>query len=294
MIIPARYFDGAIHVPGDVTFPVTDDVKDQAVAPDLTNAVCTTDNELVCVDRSGEVLWRHALGTFQEKVLSARAGCVFSLDGTVVWLLRPDAMGLWNDSRDTWHVLDSATGAVLASAELGTAAHGGEHHLHPNGVDVVVDVGEGQDGVHTFRGKFTGDALEVIKYPWEDRMFTGFAPDGRQFMTICHGQWDIAFHTYPDGEKIRSVSVTDLGYDEDVWLEWAGGYLDADTAFMVAAGEGFDDDDEEWSRHHLIDVRTGAHLGTFDPRTDDPYGVIPTGGGVWLTFEDGRFQHHMP
>jgi hypothetical protein len=55
------------------------------------------------------------------------------------------------------------------------------------------------------------------------------------------------------------VSVTDLGYDEDAWLEWAGGYLDADTAFVVAGGE---NDDQEWFRHHLIDVRTGTHLGT--------------------------------
>jgi hypothetical protein len=81
------------------------------------------------------------------------------------------------------------------------------------------------------------------------------------------------------------VSVTDLEYDEDAWPEWAGGYLDADTAFVVAGGEG---DDEEWFRHHLIDVRTGAHLGTFDA-----YGVIPAGSGAWLTFNDGVFRHHV-
>jgi hypothetical protein len=53
MITPARHSDGAIHAPGDVTFPVADAPREQAVAPDLTSAVYTTDNELVCVDRAG-------------------------------------------------------------------------------------------------------------------------------------------------------------------------------------------------------------------------------------------------
>ncbi|WP_090045400.1 hypothetical protein [Lentzea fradiae] len=270
---------------------MTDTVKDQAVAPDLTKAVYTTDNELVCVDPAGEVLWRHALGAVQEEVLSARAGCAFSLDGTTVWLFRPDAMGRWNDSQDTWHVLDAATGEVLASAELGTVGHGGEHYLHPGGTDVLVGVGEGQDGSLVFRGRFDGSALEVAPYPWKDRVFVAFAVDGRQFMSVDHGREDVAFHTYPDGDVVHRITVADLEYDEDVSFEWTGGYLDADTAFVVAAGE---KDDEEWARHHLIDVRTGAERGTFDPRTDDPYGVIATGGGVWLTFDDGVFRHHLP
>ncbi len=60
-------------------------------------------------------------------------------------------------------------------------------------------------------------------------------------------------------------------------MEWTG-------------GEG---DDEEWFGHHLIDVRTGAHLGTFDAHTEDAYGVIPAGGGAWLTFNDGVLRHHV-
>ncbi|MGI5504512.1 hypothetical protein [Lentzea sp. CA-135723] len=42
----------------------------------------------------------------------------------------------------------------------------------------------------------------------------------------------------------------------------------------------------------LIDVRTGAHLGTFDAHTPDAYGVIPAGEGAWLTFDDGVFHRH--
>ncbi|MEU0884333.1 hypothetical protein ABZ345_37560 [Lentzea sp. NPDC005914] len=290
MIAPARYSDGAIHAPGDVTFPVAVVPREQAVAPGLTSAVYTTDNELVCVDRAGVVRWRHAFGAFQEKVRNVRAGCAFSLDGKAVWLFRPDAMGHWNDGNDTWHVLDAATGAVLASADLGTVGHGGNQHVHPGGTDVLVDVGEGQDGSFLFRGRLNDNTLEVLAYPWDDRVLVAFAADGHHFMTVHHEQNDVAFHTYPDGEVVIRVSVTDLGYDEDAWLEWTGGYLDADTAFVVAGGE---DDDEQWFRHHLIDVRTGAHLGTFDAHTENAYGVIPAGGGAWLTFNDGVFRHHV-
>ncbi|MFD4676342.1 hypothetical protein ACFWNN_41935 [Lentzea sp. NPDC058450] len=289
MIIPARYSDGAVRTPGGVTFPVPVEPREEAVAPDLTCAVYTTDNELVCVGRAGDVRWRHAFGAFQEKVLGVRAGCAFSLDGKTVWLFRPDAMGNWNDSQDTWHVLDAATGTVLASAELETVGHGGAHHVHPNGTDVLIDVGEGQDGVLLFRGRLDGTALEVVPYPWADRVLVGIAADGRHFLTIGHEQDTAEFHSYPDGEVVHQVSLADLGYEEDAWLEWTGGYLDADTAFVVVGGE---HDDEEWFRHHLIDVRTGAHLGTFDAHTPNAYGVIPAGDGGWLTFDDGVFHRH--
>ncbi|MBM7857508.1 hypothetical protein [Lentzea nigeriaca] len=289
MITPARYSDGAIHAPGDVTFPVAAKPRDQAVAPDLTRAVYTTDNELVCVDRIGVVRWRHAFGVFRTKVRIVRAGCVFSLDGKTVWLFQPDATGHWNDGSDTWHVLDAATGVVLASADLGTAGQGNQH-VHPGGTDVLVDVGEGQDGSFLFRGRLNNNTLEVVPYPWENRVLVAFATDGHHFMTVHHEQHDVAFHTYPDGEVVMRVTVTDLGYDENARLEWTGGYLDADTAFVVAGVEG---DDEEWFRHHLIDVRTGAHLGPFDAHTDDAYGVIPAGGGAWLTFDDGVFRLHV-
>ncbi|MFD4640484.1 hypothetical protein ACFWN2_24425 [Lentzea sp. NPDC058436] len=290
MTTPARYHDGAVHAPGGVTFPVAAEPGEEAVAPDLTSAVCTTDNELVCVDRAGAVRWRHAFGEFREKTYNVRAGCAFSLDGKAVWFFRPDSMGEWNDGDDTWHVLDAATGSVLASADLGTSGHGGVQHVHPNGTDVLIDVGEGQDGSFLFRGSFDGIGLEVVPYPWDDRVLVAFSPGGHHFMTVHQEQDDVAFHAYPDGEVVLRVPVTDLGYDGDVYLEWAGGYLDAGTAFVVVGGS---DGDEPWSRHHLLDVRTGARLGTFDAHTDNPYGVIAARDGAWLTFDDGVFRRHV-
>ncbi|WP_394618621.1 hypothetical protein JNUCC0626_05835 [Lentzea sp. JNUCC 0626] len=289
MITPTAYHDGAIRTPGGASFPVADQPRNRAVSPDLTQAVYATDNELVCIDQAGVVRWRYAFGMFQEKVLGAWAGCEFSLDGATVWLFRPDAMGHWNDCQDTWLVLDAATGTLLAGAELGTVGHAGVQHPHPNGTDVLVDVGEGQDGLFLFRGRLTGDTLEVVPYPWNDRALLDFSPDGHHFMTVDHQQEDVAFHTYPGGEVVHRVSVVDLGFERDAaWLAFTGGYLDADTAFAATT-----DEDEEQVRHHLIDVHTGTHLGTFDAHTGgDAYGAIPVGGGAWLTIEDGVFHRH--
>ncbi|MEH0587592.1 hypothetical protein QA942_27325 [Streptomyces sp. B21-106] len=57
-----------------------------------------------------------------------------------------------------------------------------------------------------------------------------------------------------------TLPVEAFGYDpEETFVEWSGGYLTPDLAVVTLGGEG--QDEEEWFRYHLIDVRTGTLSG---------------------------------
>ncbi|MER5266021.1 hypothetical protein ABTZ99_28435 [Actinosynnema sp. NPDC002837] len=299
--VVTRFLDGAIHAFDFPDGAVADSVAvfelptgvepdGHDVAPDLGRAVYATGDEVVCVDRAGKALWRWGFGPGSARRAASAANCRFSADGTEVWLYLPDAMA--GRGPDRWVVLSAATGDLTAAAELACAGHGGSQFAHPDGVHVLLDVGEGQDGSQVYRGRLVPDGLDVAAYPWSDRSLVDLAPDGGHFMTVHHEQEDVAFHTHPDGEVVVRVPVESFGHDpEEVYVEWAGGYLDADTAIVVLGGE--TEDEEEWHRHHLVDVRTGEVRGTLDTPSRDAYDVEPRGDGSWLsTDDDGRPRRH--
>ncbi|WP_319460876.1 hypothetical protein [Micromonospora sp. RTP1Z1] len=275
-------------------FPIVEavEVESHAVAPNLRRAVYATADEVVCVDRESKTLWRLGFGPGAEVPYNAAASCEFSLDGTVVWVYRPDAMSGRGDGLDRWLAVDTETGGVVAHVELDCAGHGGHQFAHPDGAHMLLDVGEGQDGSRVYRGRLDRDVIDLTAYPWIDRSLVSLAPDGHQFMTVHHDQEDIAFHAYPNGEVLIRIPVESFGYDPDeAYVEWTGGYLDSETAVVTIAGE--TEDEQEWYRHHLIDVRTGQVHGTLDTQTRDAYDLEPLGDGSWLsTDHDDRLWRH--
>ncbi|MFD7262326.1 hypothetical protein [Streptomyces sp. NPDC059874] len=89
------------------------------------------------------------------------------------------------------------------------------------------------------------------------RCLIDLAPGGEQFMTVDHGQADVAFHHHPSGDVLFTLRVEAFGYDpEGTFVEWGGGHLTPDTAVVTLGSES--EDGEEWFRYHLIDVRTGT------------------------------------
>ncbi|MGM1058695.1 hypothetical protein [Saccharothrix sp. Mg75] len=294
--VVTRHVDGSVHAltlpDGPVAvFPLPGGVEPagHSAAPDLGRLAYTVDDALVCLDADGRELWRVDFGPAGTKRFAARPDCAFSLDGGVVWLYRPDAMSKRGDT-DRWVVVDAATGAVLAEADLGSEGHGGSHFPHPDGVHVLLDVGEGQDGARVYRGRFEGGAVELDPYPWADRCLVDLAPGGDGFMTVDHEQGDVAFHAYPGGEVLARTTAepfrTGPGH---VCFEYAGGYLDDGTALVAVIVYDEDTDDEEFA-HHLVDVRTGEARGRLETGARDAGDVRPVGGGSWLTTDDdGRF-----
>ncbi|MEU0564833.1 hypothetical protein ABZ297_05450 [Nonomuraea sp. NPDC005983] len=304
--VMTRFTDGLVHAydfsssPVEsaaapvAVFPIVEavELESHAVAPNLRRAVYATADEMVCLDREGKALWRLGFGPGAEEPYNAVASCEFSLDGTVVWVYRPDAMSGRGDGLDHWLAVDAETGDVVAQAELDCAGHGGHQFVHPDGAHMLLDVGEGQDGSRVYRGRLDQDVIDLTAYPWTDRSLVSLAPDGHHFMTVHHDQEDVAFHAYPDGEVMIRIPVESFGYDPDeAYVEWTGGYLDADNAIVTIGGE--TEDEQEWYRHHLVDVRTGQVHGTLDAQSRHAYDVKPLGDGSWLTTDhDDRLWRH--
>lgn len=259
-----------------------DEVVAAAIRPDLERVVYTTLHGVVCLTRADDLVWAANFEPHSDRPHGHRPGCALSTDGRTVWVYRPDAMAGRGDG-DQWVVHDADSGAVLARRDLETVGHGAGHHVHPVDGSIYLNIGEGQDGSVILRGTAGADGeAEFVTYPWWDRCLIDLAPDGQQFMTVDHGQADVAFHHHPSGDVLFTLPVEAFGYDpEETFVEWSGGYLTPELAVATLGGEG--QDEEEWFRHHLIDVRTGTLSGEIAVETANPYELVPLGDGSWLT-----------
>ncbi|WP_404962137.1 hypothetical protein [Streptomyces sp. 147326] len=290
-----RHHDGRIHAyvvdsgafgvlePAAVFRPQDgDEVVASVVRPDLERVVYTTLNGVTCLTRAGDLVWASAFEPHSDVPHGHQPGCALSLDGRTVWVYRPDAMAR-RGGGDQWVVYDADTGAVLARRELETVGHGAIHLVHPVDGSIYLDIGEGQDGSVILRGTAGADGEpEFVTYPWWDRCLIDLAPGGEQFMTVDHGQGDVAFHRHPSGDVLFTLPVEAFGYDpEGTFVEWSGGYLTPDTAVVTLGGER--EDEEEWFRHHLVDVSTGTVIGEIAGEATHPYELEPLGDGSWLT-----------
>jgi hypothetical protein len=263
-----------------------DEIHDHAVMTDLRCALYATKHEVVCVARDGAELWRYEFLPRSTEKYGHWPSCDFSLDESLVWVYRADAMAR-RGGADRWVVLDAGSGSVVAEAELETSGHGATVLRHPTDDHFLLSVGEGQDGCVVFRGALSDGEIVLDRYPWIDRCPIDFSPDGRRFMSVDHGQADVRFHDYPSGDVALSLPVEVFGHaQEDAFLEWSGGYLDADSAIVTVGGE--TEDEREWHRHYLVDLRTGGVRDTFDARSRNAYDFEPLGDGSWLTSTPDR------
>ncbi|MFD5657764.1 hypothetical protein [Streptomyces hirsutus] len=268
--------------PAMVCRPSTeDDIVDHAVPADLQRIYCTTLNAVVCMTADGAEVWRSDFEPRSDQQRGHRPSCVLSSDGLVLWVYRPDVMA-GRDRPDQWVALDAGTGAIIAQTDLRTVGHGGQQLLHRTSDQILLDVGEGQDGSVIHRASLAEGRVNLIRYPWSDRCLIDLSPDERQFMTVHHEQGDVSLHAYPDGEVTFALSVDAFGHDPDeTYVEWSGGYLSTDTLIVTLAGE--TEDEQEWFRHYRVDVRSGQVRAEFDAHAENPYDILPLGDGSWLT-----------
>ncbi|GHA81263.1 hypothetical protein ACIQRS_24070 [Streptomyces termitum] len=262
-----------------------DEVVESAVWPSLERVVYTTLNGVVCLTRAGDVVWTSKFEPHSDRPHGHHPGCELSLDGRSVWVFRPDGMA-GRGGADQWVMHDADSGAVLARRELDTVGHAAFQHVHPSDGGMYLDVGEGQDGSVIVRMAAGADGEpEFVTYPWSDRCLIDLAPDGKQFMTVDHGQADVAFHHHPSGDVLFTLPVEALGHDpEETWVEWSGGYLTPDLAIVTVGREGQGErEGDEWFRCHLVDVRTGKVDGELTIEATSAYELVPLGDGTWLT-----------
>ncbi|KAJ5377578.1 uncharacterized protein N7496_004987 [Penicillium cataractarum] len=273
-----------------------DEVQSHATTPNLDCAVYTTRNKVTCVGQDGGPLWCYNLEPHTPERLP-RTECIFSLDGNLLWLYRPDAMT--DRGPDRLVVLLASTGETVAQAELDTVGQAAQFVQHPDGRHVMLDVGEGQDGVKLFLAALADSGgIDLHSYGWDDRALIDIAPNGQCFMTVDHGRYDVAFHTFPSGEEILRLPITAFGYEDDEedkeddsFVDWGGGFLNADIAVVVITGEL---NDEEWYHYYQVDLRTGKPLGRFEAHSTEIDGFQALGDGTWIASDfNGNPVRHL-
>lgn len=290
----------AYQVPSSVDKPLgpvatyrvepNEEVQSHAAAPNLDRAVYTTRNKVTCVDQDGGLQWCYELEPHTSERLP-RTECIFSLDGTWVWLYRPDAM--MDRGPDLLVVLLARTGELVAQEELNTVGQGAQLVQHPDGRHILLEVGEGQDGVIIFLAELTDSSgIKMHSYGWDDRTLIDIAPNGQLFMTVDHGQEDVIFHEFPSGEEVLQLPITAFGYEYgDSFVHWTGGFLSTDIAVVAIAGEL---DDKEWHHYYKVDLRTGEPLGRFGAQSTEINGFETLGDGTWIASDsNGNPVRHL-
>ncbi|WIM96955.1 hypothetical protein ACTOB_000437 [Actinoplanes oblitus] len=257
-------------------FPLPPDVWSWSVSSARDSLVYATDDAVVRIDPAGRERWRFELGPRGEYAGSFLVDAVFSADDALVWVYAPQAEADRGE-QDEWIVLDAATGAPRRRFPLDSAGHGGGQHPFRDG-RMLLDVGEGQDGTRVYLAAPDGEPLDL---GWADRVPIGVAPDESQIMTVEYEQGDVAFHDFPSGVVRFRLGPEAFGYSA---VEFAGGYLDAETAIVVVS------DGESW-RHFRVGTGTGEILGDLGIVTMEPDDLEPLGDGTYvITDTDGTLR----
>ncbi|GAA2399337.1 hypothetical protein GCM10010420_27260 [Streptomyces glaucosporus] len=293
-----------------------------AVSPERDLAVFSGTHALRAVDAGGRVRWeiRHGCWSARCRELHASAGeydgrrdhrypdrgsAVFSADGSLVWAhVRtplasdgPDA-----EAREEWLVVDAADGRVLGRADTRTAVHGSVHVPHPDPRRMGLTLGEGQDGVPLYWGRWDGEKLTAERVGDDIRVLLDVSPSGDRFLTVTHYQEILAVHRTGDHSVLAELDAAPAvprhpgtgpedggedGYGEDDEYEpgwdYEGGFLDEDTAVAGTA-----ETDDEWgpARHWAIDLTRMRVLG----QVAYPERVFgsprPLGDGTWYTLSE--------
>lgn len=283
--------DGTLQPSATYQIQSTDKVLDHAATHSPSRAAYTTRHSVVCIGPEGTPLWTYTLEPRSTRRYGHIPSCMFSLDGALLWIYRPDMMA--DRGPDQLVVLRADDGEVVATAELDTSGHGAQFVQHPDGHHILFDVGEGQDGSRIFRARLSGSTIDLHPYEWDDRCLIDLSPDGQLLMTVDHGRADVSFLSFDNGEEVLSLPVEEFDPQSDEFVMqvgWSGGFLSTELAIVTITGEA---DEGEWYRFYKVDVSTDQPIGPFESHARDAHDFEPIGDSTWITSDSaGSLVRH--
>jgi hypothetical protein len=253
-----------------------------SVTPDLQLAAISQLDHVALIDADGREVWRRPHPAWGNSE-SESGSCWVNTDGARIWAtVPPDA----DHNADEWWVLDAITGDVLGVAPLECRAAGSHHVPHPDGVHVGLSVGEGQDAVQVYWGRWDGRPI-VTRLDSHSRVLVDVRPDGSQYLAMPHGEdRTVTVHAFPSGAVQASIDEADLSEDGDDadGFDFCGGYVTNELALISTL---------ELRRHLVLAADTLAFVDEVDYEHDAVLDVLtPTGRGAWLTgdYTTGHYQ----
>jgi len=215
-------------------------------------------------------------GTFAEYVDDAghrypdSGSAWFSSDGTVVWAHVRERDAEW------WLVLDATTGQELARVDTESAAAGSQPVPHPDGRQVGLSIGEGQDGSPLIWADWDGAHLTASRLGDEHILV---AAGGPGFVAVHHARRrELSVHRAPGGEVVGTLFA-----EGDLRWDFGTGFVAADTYVTSTSLRGHGATD---IAHHLIDTRLLESVAVTYP---EPVAASPVGLGddTWVTVAPG-------
>ena len=182
----------------------------QAVAADPTLTLIAVSHATGLKVYGDELLWEVEHEPWETW---ERGSCLVDRERRV-WCVRRDT-----DYEDRVVVLDASTGEVLASGAIDRCGCMYRLVLHPDGPEVAVDGGAGQDGAFIWRAALSRDGLTIVDFGASDRIMGAFIPDGSRFVTAPHQQDAVMVHEWPSGAALGRLDA------EDIFL--SGGEIEA-------------------------------------------------------------------
>ncbi|MGA5822935.1 hypothetical protein ACPC54_34370 [Kitasatospora sp. NPDC094028] len=282
------------------------------VAPQRDLAVFLGRHALRAVDATGTVRWEIGHGCWERRCRALHTSfddyarshdhrypdsgsATFSADGSVVWAHIRKQFATDEgpqEPTDEWLVLDAADGRVLGRADTQTTAYSSRHMPPPTPDRMGMDVNEGEEAQPILWGHWNGTELAVDRLGPGDRILLALSPSGDRMLTVGHEQDTLALHRVTDGSVVAEVAAETVApsYDdpEDVWWDYDGGFLDAQTVVI-----GTTDSDVGTELHWLVDtarMRVTARIDYPFPISGSPKAL---GDGTWYTVSEAGDALHL-
>ena len=256
-----------------------DSVGGHAIRRDLNVAAVSARSRVVAIDRVGNEAWEVPHPAWGRGD-SERGSCWFSADGRYVWAHVPT-----EDSPDEWLLIDAGTGGVAGREPLSCHSAGSGMIRHPDGNQVGLSVGEGQDGSETYFGRVEHGLPVVERLDDRSRVLVAFSPDGGHFLTMPHSSGPIRLHRVADGAVVASLDPA-ASLDEDDEFDIFGGFASPDVVLFTTQ-----ESDSVFAAHvpRLDDIET---VSGATRRAGDPIEVIERGFLVvdWLSGETSTWR----
>ncbi|WP_030276005.1 hypothetical protein [Streptomyces sp. NRRL B-24484] len=280
------------------------------VAPDLGLAVFAGTHALRAVDRTGAVRWEIRHGCWEDGCFGLHTSfeeyggtddhrrpnsgsAAFSSAGSLLWAhVRTEAGEEdWDDHAwEEWLLVDPADGRVLARTGLPTAAEASSHVPHPDPARMGLGIGEGQDGVPLYRGRWDGTAMTAVPVGDGECIPQAVSPSGERLLTVSHYQESLRMHRTADGSDTACLDADGAvprhpaAPDRDAprW-DHRGGFLDE---AHVLAGTAESDEPYGRPRHWLLSADPLAVLDEIGYPVPPSGAPTPLGNGTWTTLAD--------
>jgi hypothetical protein len=262
-------------------FPVPSDWRaSHWVTPDLEFVAVSERERVLLADRHGRIVWQFAHHPWGGSD-SESGSCWVSRNGKYVWATTPTT-----DGPDQWVVLDPSTGRALGASPLRCYAAGSHPVPHPDGQQVGLSVGEGQDGAEIYWGHWDDNRPIVERLDDRSRVLIDVRPSGGEYLTTPHSsaEGSIALHEFPSGRVLASLPASAV-LEEDDFFDFTAGFI---TEEMLLVGS------VEKQKHVLLGAGTLAPIGVVAYPPGHPKECItPSGRGTWMTNDYPSGRHDL-